>query len=198
MMDKLGVSVLFLIAAFMLFASIVPGAYAQDDDSKKGNICKGEYVLCTSAPCVPDPTNPDTKSICECDVNIGKNFGFSECEERKPGKNKDGTIALISTYSFAQAPTKPVMICPSGKPWSNCLDQPCTVKPLDPLHAYCYCDIERTSTFVTFGANCNGITCNTGFWSGATIEQFVKASKQLTESFGMKENPTRYCPGLKP
>ena len=198
MIDKLGVSVLFFMAVLVVAASIVPGASAKSDDSRKGNICKGEYVLCTSAPCVPHPTNPETKAICDCDVNIGENFGLSECEERKPRINKDGTKGLLSTYSFAQAPTKPIMTCPSGKPWSNCLDQPCTVNPLEPLHAYCYCDIERTSRFITYGANCTGITCNTGFWSGATVEQFMGASKQLTAEFGMQEDPTTFCPGHKP
>ena len=198
MKDKLGASVLFLVAVFIASACMVAGAFAQNDNSKKGNICEGEYVLCTSAPCVPDPTNSDTKAICECDVNIGKNFGFSKCEDRAAEKSKDGAVRLKSTYSFAQALTNPVIICPSGKPWTNCLDRPCTVKPLDPLHAICYCDIERTSRFVTYGADCNGLTCDSGFWSGATIEQFIDASNQLTKAFGMEENPTAFCPGFKP
>lgn len=171
---------------------------AETKQSKgKGVTCEGRYVLCTSAPCIPDPQNPNSKAICDCEVNEGKSFGLKSCSERTPSTNEDGVMTLISTYSFAQVPTKPVMICPSGKPWTDCLDKPCTVDPLDPLKAICTYDIKRTSRFVTYGADCNSITCNTGFWSGATVEDYVNASKVLAKAFGMEKVPTNYCPGVK-
>ena len=68
-----------------------------------GIICNNEYVLCTSAPCVPDPTDPDSKAICSCEVNKGKNFGMSQCKARTPVTDSNGVTKVLSTYSFAQA-----------------------------------------------------------------------------------------------
>lgn len=190
-------SLFFLVTnvAVLLISSEARGEVKQNNG--KGVICEGRYVLCTSAPCVPDPRDPNTIAVCVCEVNEGKSFGLKSCPERSPRSDENGVETLVSTYSFAQAPTKPVMICPSGKPWTDCLDKPCTVDPLDPLKAICSCDIKRTSHFVTYGANCNGITCNTGFWSGATVEDFVSATEILGKALGLEKSPATFCPGVK-
>jgi len=112
---------LFILALLMTGTVWAEGNY----------ICDQAYVLCTSAPCIPAPKDPKNKSICECVVQVGKSYGNATCEARKPKTLSDGTKMLISTYSFEQAPTMKIMSCPSGKPWSNYLDQPCTVDPLD-------------------------------------------------------------------
>jgi hypothetical protein len=190
-------SIFFLVTnvAVLLISSYARGEVKQDRG--EGVICEGRYVLCTSAPCVPDPRDPNTIAICLCEVNEGKSFSMKSCPERTPRSDQNGVEKLISTYSFAEAPTKPVMVCPSGKPWTDCLDKPCTVDPLDPLKAICSCDIKRTSRFVTYGANCNGITCNTGFWSGATVEAFVSATEILGKALGLEKSPATFCPGVK-
>ncbi|MEX0999524.1 MAG: hypothetical protein WD000_06155 [Thermodesulfobacteriota bacterium] len=125
-----------------------------------GTICKNEYVLCTSAPCVPDPSKPDSNAICSCDVNKGLNFGLSQCDSRTPVTDSNGVTKVVSTFSFAQAPTKPVLSCPEGKPWTDCLDQPCIVDPLNPLKAICTCKIVRDKPFDTFGGDCVSLTCD--------------------------------------
>lgn len=193
----LSLSMFFLVTtvAALLIGSDAKAEVTGNKDG--GVICEGRYVLCTSAPCVPDPRDPNKTAICVCEVNEGKSFGMKPCPERAPRSDENGIETLISTYSFAEAPTKPVMICPSGKPWTDCLDKPCTVDPLDPLKAICSCEIKRTSRFVTYGANCNGITCNTGFWSGATVEDFVSATEILGKALGLKKSPATFCPGVK-
>ena len=169
-----------------------------DKSSSSGIICENTCVLCTSAPCIPDPSNPDTKAICTCDVNNGKNFGTSECSERTPRTDLNGVIHALSNYSFNQSPNKPVLVCPGGKPWTFCLDKPCIIDPADPLKAICTCDIDRTQPFITFGGECNTLTCNTAYWSGATVSDFQGASQELMKAFGLKENPAQYCPGQDP
>jgi len=192
---------------FILFLSVVLlsgfGAEAEKGGdsairSDSGIICNNEYVLCTSAPCVPDPSNPDSNAICSCDVNQGLNFGMSQCDSRTPVTDSNGVTKAVSTFSFAQAPTKPVLSCPEGKPWTDCLDQPCIVDPLNPLKAICTCKIVRDKPFVTFGGNCVSLTCDTGYWSGATLGSYVGASKELMKAFGLDEQPARYCAGMKP
>ena len=159
----------------------------------KNVICDQNYVLCTSAPCVPDPRDPKNKAICECVVQTGKSYGNTSCESRKPKTLPDGTKSLISTYSFEQAAITRVMRCPSGKPWTNCLDRPCTVDPMNTKQAICTCDIERQGDFVTFGGSCNTGSCGLGYWSGATVDDYDGVSKFLAKELGLKDVPTRMC-----
>jgi len=177
---------------------LLTGIKAEADKSSSGIICDNEYALCTSAPCVPDPSNPDSKAICSCEVNKGKNFGMSKCEARTPVTDSNGVTKAVSTYSFAQASTKPVLSCPVGKPWTNCLDQPCIIDQMNPLKAICTCEIERYQPFLTYGGDCNVLTCDNAYWSAATSEAFNQGSLELIKTMGLKEIPAEYCPGMKP
>lgn len=187
----------------IFFCTAITHSAARAEDLKSGkddnpNVCEGLYALCTSAPCVPDPDNKDSKAICSCEVNTGINFGYTACDTRKPETGRHGVTTIVSTYSFAQGPSHPVLSCPKGKPWTDCLDKPCTVNPLNPLNAYCKCDIVRDSAFVTYGGDCNLLKCDNGYWSGATVESYIKASTLLSEKMGIKDFPVVYCPGMKP
>jgi len=185
--------------AVLLFAvSAAVYASEQGEDSVKGIVCEGLYALCTSAPCIPDPTDPEKKAVCSCEVADGKSFGMKTCPERKASTDANGVTKVTSTFSFAQAPTKPVLVCPSGKPWTDCLDSPCIVDPRDPLHAVCTCGIERSGAFVTLGGDCNTITCDTGYWSGATPDTNQAVSEQLMKEFGIDTSPMTLCPGMEP
>ncbi|MEQ9618748.1 MAG: hypothetical protein RIG61_06205 [Deltaproteobacteria bacterium] len=166
--------------------------------SESGKVCNNEYVLCTSAPCIPDPSSPDSKAICSCEVNRGPNFGMSDCEARKPSTDSNGVKKALSTYSFAQAPAKPVLSCPEGKPWTDCLDQPCIVDPINPLKAICTCRIVRDRPFVTYGGECNTFTCDNAYWSAATLASFMEGSSMLAEAMGLESIPAAFCPGMKP
>ncbi len=190
-----------LIVSVVLAVAAVTGSAARaeaEKDGVKANICKGLYALCTSAPCIPDPENRESKALCSCEVNKGINYGHTSCDERTPSKDDYGITTLISTYSFAQGPSKPILICPEGKPWTDCLDRPCTIDPMNPLRAMCKCEITRDTAFVTYGGDCNTLTCDSGFWSGATIGSYIEASNQLSKYMGMRDFPVTYCPGMKP
>lgn len=188
--------ILVLIALLTLGANVA--AAETGSSGEKGIICEGIYALCTSAPCIPDPENRESKALCSCEVNKGINYGHTSCDERNPSKDDYGVTTLVSTYSFAQGPSKPILICPEGKPWTDCLDRPCTVNPMNPLNAMCKCDIIRDKAFVTYGGECNTLSCDTGFWSGATVGSYIDASNQLSNKMGMRDFPVTYCPGVEP
>lgn len=44
----------------------------------------------------------------------------------------------------------------------------------------------------------NQLTCDTAYWSGATVSDFEGASKELMKAFGLSDNPAQYCPGQNP
>lgn len=46
--------------------------------------------------------------------------------------------------------------------------------------------------------DCNTLTCDTAYWSGATVSDFEGASKELMKAFGLSDNPAQYCPGQNP
>ncbi|WP_321332970.1 hypothetical protein [Breoghania sp.] len=208
----------FLIIIALSFPIL---AKAQDTDaanmSKPGNICSDTdtYALCTSARCIPAPQSFEqdktslrnagaeanalaTTAICACEVTSGPNFGIAtSCEERQPRTQPDGLVHVVSLYSFNQAPTKPVMACPSGKPWTDCLDKPCVVDPADPLKAICSCDIKRTATFVTYGGACNTLTCDNAYWSAATPQSFVIGTTELLGASDLAKSPVSFCPSVK-
>ncbi|MFI5323651.1 MAG: hypothetical protein ACHQ6U_09010, partial [Thermodesulfobacteriota bacterium] len=123
---------------------------------------------------------------------------YKHCSERIPKTNEYGVKTLISTYSFAEGPYKPMLSCPKGKPWTNCLDRSCTMDPMNPLSALCKCDIVRDKPFFTYGGDCNTLTCDMGFWSGATVESYIGASDQLYRKMGLRGIPVTYCPGMGP
>lgn len=179
---------IFLISLFTI------SAYAAH--SSKPIICTQEYALCTSAPCIPDPRHPDY-ALCSCIVESGDSAGFKTCDKRAPSQGQFKVKQLISTFSFKQFKTRKSMDCARGKPWSDCLDAPCTVSPQDPAKAICSCKINHDQAFFTFGGACDEATCATGFWSGATINTSKALRKSLFEKLHITQNPWTniQCPG---
>lgn len=159
----------------------------------KNSVCDQQYALCTSAQCVPDPDDPN-KAICFCEVHEGKNLGKTACDKRVPFTDQNGVRHVTSTFSFDDFATKKTMTCPSGKPWTDCLDQPCTVDPMDPSKAICMCKVVRTGTFQTAGGNCDQSTCETGYWSAATLDSNTEYTQILMKALGLKLSPQRLCP----
>ena len=184
-----------LLLTLLFLVTVVSVAVAE---APKGFVCDQGYALCTSAPCIPDPTDPDKKAICTCEATAGKSFGTKECSQRKPSTDANGVTKITSNYSFAQAPMKPVLICPAGKPWTDCLDSPCIVDPMNPVRAICTCDIMRSDVFVTLGGGCNTETCGTAYWSGATLGMIDSGTAVLVKEMGMEKSPLTYCPGMQP
>lgn len=151
-------------------------------------LCQQQFALCTSAPCIPEPGNSKV-AICTCDVEEGPNLATVACDKLKPSTDADGVRTIYFTYSpkqFEQG--KRVLKCPSGTPWTWCLNSPCTVDPANPKKAICARDIKRTGEWITAGGNCDTATCKTAYWSGATVADF----KDGTE-FMMKQTRAPGC-----
>lgn len=171
----------------------VSASYAGSDQAK-GKVCQNKYALCTSAPCIPDPNDPDKRAICKCDVEKGDNFGMTDCDARQPKTLKDDGQYVVSTYSFKQAPEKKVLLCDSGNPWTDCLDQPCIVDPNNPDKAICSCKLHTTGEFYTYGGNCDKSTCKTSYWSAASKEGFTDGSAALVKALKLDKSPAQACP----
>jgi hypothetical protein len=139
-----------------------------------------EYALCTSAPCIPDPRHSDY-AICSCAVENGDSVGNKNCKQRIPKQDQFNVKQVISTFSFEQFKTKKSMTCAKGTPWTDCVDAPCTVNPMDPTKAICSCKINYDQAYFTFGGDCDTKTCATGFWSGATTSAGTLLRKSLLE-----------------
>ena len=151
-------------------------------------VCKQDYALCTSAPCIPDPQHPDY-AICSCVVEKGLSIGYKTCEQRRAKESKFKTKQIVSTFSFAEFNSKQNMSCAKGIPWTNCVDEPCTVNPMDSTKAICSCKIIQDQAFFTLGGDCDVKTCATGFWSGATIAASDLLRAPLLEALKLSKNP---------
>lgn len=176
--------------AFWLLAGFV--AFDASSGEPAGFICDQQYALCTSAPCIPDPRDPEKSALCRCVVQEGISFGKTECSARGPN-TRAGVSLLTSTYSLAEYRTKATLTCPSGTPWTFCLDRPCTVDPMSPLRAICACDVRRTEVFVTLGGDCDALTCQTGYWSGATLGDVRGGEAAIVQALGLDRAPENAC-----
>ncbi|WP_346899641.1 hypothetical protein [uncultured Roseibium sp.] len=207
------------ITIFGFFLLIFAGGTSfADEASSDGIVCNGYYALCTSARCIPDPRAPLTYGICSCEVRNGTNFGLqTNCGQRIPFQSmNDGStkqvdniaeittaaaepVSLRSTYSFGQAADKSVMKCEAGSAWTDCLDARCTLDPTDPLKAICTCKIgtkdgaHADQDFVTFGGDCNTLSCVPSLWSAATIPSFKLGTEVMTNALGLDTAPVSYC-----
>lgn len=168
---KLGLTFCLFIAA----AFAIAYGYKQEASSSM-QLCKHQYALCTSAPCIPQPDDL-TKAICFCDVEEGASMSSAPCNTIQPSTDANGIRTVYSAFSLEQFKQgKKVLTCPSGTPWTWCLNKRCTVDPLNPKKAICTCDVLRTQEWITLGGNCDTATCTTGYWSGATPKDFNEAS----------------------
>ena len=161
-------------------------------------VCNQPYALCTSAPCVPMPGDP-SRAVCSCAVENGPSLGTQACDTLAPSTDARGIRTIFSTFSFAQfRQGKKVLTCAGGTPWTLCLNKTCTVDPADPTRAICTCDVKQSDAkWVTLGGDCSTGTCETAYWSGASIELLDNASTYLAKVTGLKEAPVAWCPGAK-
>lgn len=160
-------------------------------------VCEGKYALCLAATCTPIPSwngktgkMEATRALCECAVANGPSLSARPCDARAP--QEDGKF-LVSTFSFGETATHPVMSCPAGGPWAYCYDQPCVVDPKDPSKAQCTCQL-RTGEFQTLGGNCDKSKCGTSLWAGTTADGMASAAKLLASGEGLKTVPANTCP----
>lgn len=174
-------------------------AYAQTTTSTAGSptmyLCRHQFALCTSAICVPMLGDP-TKAICSCDVEDGPSMSSQPCDSLNSTTDANGIRTVYSAYSLLQAQAGlKGMKCPSGTPWTWCLNKVCTVDHSNPAKAVCTCDVVRTpGEWMTLGGNCDTSTCATGYWSGATIPDVDSGSVFLMKGLGIAKSPLQWCP----
>lgn len=168
--------------------------YARASNASNNHMCKHQFALCTSALCIPQPGDP-TKAICFCDVEEGVSLSSVPCGTTLPSTDSHGIRTVYSAYSpkqFLQG--KKGMKCPSGTPWSWCLNKICTVDPTNAKKAICICDVVRSpGEWTTLGGDCDTSSCKTAYWSGATIEDMESATNFLLKGLGLKESPIKWC-----
>ena len=90
-------------------------------------ICPGEFALCTTAPCEPDPKDP-SKLLCQCTVNRGYSAGLKDCDD----KRLKSRFFPISSYQTCKSVPSP------ERPWGWCLDVDCEATKNH--MAVCRCD----------------------------------------------------------
>lgn len=179
-----GLAILGLVAAFSLAR---PAA-------AKNYLCNQQFALCTSAPCVPQPSNPNV-SICVCDVQEGPNLATVECDMVKPSTDADGVRTVYSQFALTQfAQGKKALKCESGTPWSQCLNKICTVDPANPDTAICACDVVRTGEWQTAGGDCDTATCKTAYWSGALLADSRNNAEFMMGQLKITKSPAEACP----
>lgn len=184
----------------LLYSCILPAAavfavafgYEKASQSSM-QYCNQQFALCTSAKCIPQPGD-ETKAICICDVEDGPSLATVPCKTLRPNTDANGIRTVYSTFSLKQyVDGKKAMKCPSGTPWTWCLNKRCTVDPADPKKAICICDVMRTGEWTTLGGNCDTTTCETSYWSGASLEDNKEGSAFLIKELGLKKSPVKWC-----
>jgi hypothetical protein len=192
---KLTFACCLLTAAVAVFAIAVG---AEQSAKSSMELCKHQYALCTSALCIPQPDDP-TKAICFCAVEEGASMSSVPCNTIQPSTDANGIRTVYSAFSLEEFKKgKKVLRCPTGTPWTWCLNKRCTVDPSDPKKAICVCDVLRTEEWITLGGNCDTATCKTGYWSGATVKDFNEASSFMQKALSLDHSPVKWCQAPKP
>lgn len=120
------------------------------------------------------------------------------CDTLKPSTDANGIRTVYSEFALVQfAAGMQGMKCPSGTPWTWCLNKICTVNPLDPKKAMCVCDVKRTGEWMTAGGNCDTSTCKTAYWSGAPLSDFESGTSFMVKALGLEKSPVQWCPKSK-
>ena len=183
----------FSLRALPVMAALIAAFGHAESAQAENYLCQQQFALCTSAPCIPEPGNP-TVAICSCDVEDGPSLASVACDTVKPSTDANGIRTVYSQFALKQwQQGKKTLKCPSGTPWTWCLDKPCTVDPANPKKAICACDVVRTGEWITAGGNCNRATCNTAYWSAAPLDAFSDGTDFLLKSLKLKKSPVTWC-----
>jgi hypothetical protein len=194
-----GGTVMTLTGARILAAAAVLAFSCHSQSARAENyLCRQQFALCTSAPCIPEPGNAKV-AICTCDVQEGPSLATVACDTVKPGTDANGVRTVYSQFALTQFQRgKKGLRCPAGTPWTWCLNKPCTVDPGNPKKAICACDVVRTGEWMTAGGRCNTATCKTAYWSGAPLSDFADGTDFLMTSLKLAKSPVSWCPGQAP
>jgi hypothetical protein len=183
----------FCLRALPVMAALIAAFGHAESAQAENYLCQQQFALCTSAPCIPEPGDPKV-AICSCDVEDGPSLASVACDTVKPSTDANGIRTVYSQFALKQwQQGKKTLKCPSGTPWTWCLDKPCTVDPANPKKAICACDVVRTGEWITAGGNCNTATCNTAYWSAAPLDAFSDGTDFLLKSLKLKKSPVTWC-----
>jgi hypothetical protein len=183
----------FSLRALPVMAALIAAFGHAESAQAENYLCQQQFALCTSAPCIPEPGNPKV-AICSCDVEDGPSLASVACDTVKPSTDANGIRTVYSQFALKQwQQGKKTLKCPSGTPWTWCLDKRCTVDPANPKKAICACDVVRTGEWITAGGNCNTATCNTAYWSAAPLDAFSDGTEFLLKSLKLKKSPVTWC-----
>jgi hypothetical protein len=183
----------FSLRALPVMAALIAAFGHAESAQAENYLCQQQFALCTSAPCIPEPGNP-TVAICSCDVEDGPSLASVACDTVKPSTDANGIRTVYSQFALKQwQQGKKTLKCPSGTPWTWCLDKRCTVDPANPKKAICACDVVRTGEWITAGGNCNRATCNIAYWSAAPLDAFSDGTDFLLKSLKLKKSPVTWC-----
>ena len=181
------------LAALSAVVAALTAAFAATQSVRAENyLCRQQFALCTSAPCIPEPGNPKV-AMCSCDVEDGPNLASVACDTVKPSTDANGVRTVYSQFALKQwQQGKKTLTCPAGTPWTWCLNKPCTVDPANPKKAMCACDVVREGEWITAGG-CNTASCNTAYWSAAPADAFSDGTNFLLKSLNIKTSPVKAC-----
>ncbi|CQD16603.1 hypothetical protein BN1232_03596 [Mycobacterium lentiflavum] len=202
--DQAGLSRRRLLQRASVLPVVAATAAACDSDTKTDAkalrvedvwMCDQTFALCTTAPCVPSPTDP-TISVCDCVVVNGNSIGSKNCTDRAQSGNK-----IRSAFSTVNINANfAVLSCPSGAAWANCLDVECEIDAANPARAKCRCVTVKTGPSITFGGGCDTATCTSTTWSAATPEMYQAGMRQLRTAMDRVGKPVTFpkpCPAPK-
>ena len=188
----------FCLRALPVMAALIAAFGHAESAQAENYLCQQQFALCTSAPCIPEPGDPKV-AICSCDVEDGPSLASVACDTVKPSTDANGIRTVYSQFALKQwQQGKKTLKCPSGTPWTWCLNKPCTVDPANPKKAICACDVVRTGEWITAGGNCNRATCNTAYWSAAPLDAFSDGTDFLLKSLKLKKSPVTWCRAANP
>jgi hypothetical protein len=183
----------FSLRVLPVMAALIAAFGHAESAQAENYLCQQQFALCTSAPCIPEPGNPKV-AICSCDVEDGPSLASVACDTVKPSTDANGIRTVYSQFALKQwQQGKKTLKCPSGTPWTWCLDKRCTVDPANPKKAICACDVVRTGEWITAGGNCNRATCNIAYWSAAPLDAFSDGTDFLLKSLKLKKSPVTWC-----
>jgi len=183
----------FCLRALPVMAALIAAFGHAESAAAENYLCQQQFALCTSAPCIPEPGDPKV-AICSCDVEDGPSLASVACDTVKPSTDANGIRTVYSQFALKQwQQGKKTLKCPSGTPWTWCLNKPCTVDPANPKKAICACDVVRTGEWITAGGNCNPATCTTAYWSAAPLDAFSDGTDFLLKSLKLKKSPVTWC-----
>lgn len=202
--DQAGLSRRRLLQRASVLPVVAATAAACDSDTKSDAkalqvedvwMCDQTFALCTTAPCVPSPTDPNI-SVCDCVVVNGNSIGSKNCGDRaQSGRKIRSAFSTVNiNANFA------VLSCPSGAAWANCLDVECEIDATNPARAKCQCVTVKTGPSITFGGGCDTATCTSTTWSAATPEMYQAGMRQLRTAMDRVGKPVTFpkpCPAPK-